>query len=51
MVDKHPHPHVAVLYPGNTDYLAYAFCAFPVAIMISNRKLRKFKPSETANRQ
>jgi uncharacterized membrane protein len=41
---------VAVLYPGNTDYLAYAFFAFPVAVMISNRRLRKFKQPMVAKR-
>jgi uncharacterized membrane protein len=40
---------VAILYPGNTDYLAYAFCAYPVAVMISNKRLRKLKPPVTAN--
>jgi uncharacterized membrane protein len=38
---------VAILYPGNTDDLAYAFCAYPFAVMISNRKIKKFKPKTT----
>ena len=35
---------VAIRFPGNTDYLAYAFCVYPLAVMIANRKIRKLKP-------
>jgi uncharacterized membrane protein len=35
---------VAILFPGNADYLAYAFCVYPVVLRITNKKLRKFKP-------
>lgn len=38
---------VAIVYPGNTDNVAYAFCAYPVLLFISNRKIRKYKPKTT----
>jgi uncharacterized membrane protein len=38
---------VAIIFPGNTEYLEYAFCAYPVSIFISNKKVRKYKPTTT----
>ena len=40
---------VAIRFPGNTDYLAYAFCAYPIAVMIANKKIRKLKPKTITN--
>jgi uncharacterized membrane protein len=39
---------VAILFPGNSKYLAFGFCVYPLAIRISNNKLKKFKPKTTA---
>jgi uncharacterized membrane protein len=38
---------VAIIHPGNTGTLAYAFFAYPIMLFISNRKVRKFKPKTT----
>ncbi|HUB62491.1 MAG TPA: TMEM175 family protein [Puia sp.] len=40
---------VAISYPGNTDNVAYAFCAYPILVFISNRRVRKFKPKTTTS--
>jgi uncharacterized membrane protein len=40
---------VAIRFPGNTDYLAYAFCAYPFAVIVANKKIRKLKPKTTTN--
>ncbi len=37
----------AIIYPGNTDDVAYSFCAYPILVFISNQKIRKFKPKTT----
>lgn len=39
---------VAILFPGNAQYLGYAFCTYPVGVRISNNKLRKFKPKTSS---
>jgi uncharacterized membrane protein len=36
-----------IVYPGNTDDVAYSFCAYPILVFISNRKIRKLKPKTT----
>jgi uncharacterized membrane protein len=38
---------VVFMAPGNTDDLAYAFCGYPVALFITNRKIKKLKPKTT----
>jgi uncharacterized membrane protein len=38
---------VAIIYGGNTDKVAYAFCVYPILIFVSNRRVRKFKPKTT----
>jgi uncharacterized membrane protein len=37
----------SIVYGGNTDKVAYAFCVYPILIFVSNRKVRKFKPKTT----
>jgi uncharacterized membrane protein len=38
---------VSVLFPGNTEYLSYAFLLIPLAIAYTRKKSRKFKPKPT----
>lgn len=38
---------VAILFPGKADYLVYSFCVYPVAVRISNGKVRRYKPKTT----
>jgi uncharacterized membrane protein len=37
----------AIIYGGNIDKVAYAFCVYPILLFVSNRRVRKFKPKTT----
>jgi uncharacterized membrane protein len=38
---------IAIIFPGNTQYLTYAFGAYAIGLSVSNRRVRKFKPKTT----
>ena len=40
---------VGILFPGNPDYIGYAFLLIPVVISRVNRKVKKYKPKTIAS--